>query len=176
MDACAGDVVSGICMALDFLLSCASGRLSESAPAPRTPGLSHSWRCLQPFGPARAPACVRAFFAHAAHQPVARRLNGGQDALADAREGEAAGVIEPAAHRAGMAINLFGEGFEVEKVFEQVRHYCAPSVTVHDNLRTASAMSAKNNPVNSELLGRAFVVVLVLFEVGQRNVGRSVTK
>src|SRR5262249_34859057 len=99
-----------------------------------------------------------------------------QDAIADAREGQAAGLIEPAAHRAGMAINLFGEGFEVEKVFEQVRHYCAPSVTVHDNLRTASAMSAKNNPVNSELLGRAFVVVLVLFEVGQRNVGRSVTK
>src|SRR5215831_17950189 len=109
MDACAGDVVSGICMALDFLLSCASGRLSESAPAPRTPGLSHSWRCLQPLGLARALAWVRAFVAHAAHQPVARRWNVDQDAIADPREGQAAGLIEPAAHRAGMAINLFGE-------------------------------------------------------------------
>src|SRR5262249_10723345 len=131
MDACAGDVVSGICMALDFLLSCASGRLSESAPAPRTPGLSHSWRCLRPPGRSRAPAgrrrvplgapaCRRTFplVAHAAENPVARRRDMDRDAIADARVAKPTRLIEPAAHRAGMAIDLGGEGIEVEKVFE----------------------------------------------------------
>src|SRR5262245_31708034 len=113
----------GFCMALDFLLSCASGRLSESAPAPRTPGLSHSWRCLRPLRLGHASACRRAFLlialiAHAAENPVARRRYVDQDAIADSRVGQSAGLIEPAADRAGVAVDLFGERIEIEKVLE----------------------------------------------------------
>jgi hypothetical protein len=65
---------------------------------------------------------VRAFLLalHAAENPFARGRHVNEDAITDFRVGKSVGLIEPAADCAGMAIDLFGEWIEIEKVLEQV--------------------------------------------------------